>query len=337
MVNNLTGTAFTRGEVRLQSDGSPWRPLVHAEDIARAFLAVLEAPREVVHDQAFNVGRDEDVVQIRDIATPSPSASTRRSPSPRARAADKRDYRVDFTKINRAAADVPAASGPSRTGIDELAEHMDRIGLTAEDFEGRAVRAAAPGQPAPGAGRARRPAPVELVTPVTLARRVDDLRSGEQDLAALGERMHARDGPAVPDLPQHHRRRRASDARLLGESLPLERHGVPSGTQAFDWTVNDEWNVRDAYIADRQGRRVVDFQRAQPAPGQLQRPGARHHDARASCGRTCTRCPTSRTGSPTGRRTTTATGASASPSGSCGRWTRGPTTSSSTRPSSRES
>src|SRR5688500_18078146 len=69
VVNNLTGTAFTRGEVRLQSDGSPWRPLVHVRDIAHAFLAVLQSDREAVHDQAFNVGRDEDVVQIRDIAT----------------------------------------------------------------------------------------------------------------------------------------------------------------------------------------------------------------------------------------------------------------------------
>ena len=68
VVNNLTGTAFTQGSVRLQSDGSPWRPLVHVEDISRAFLALLEAPRDVVHNQAFNVGRDEDVVQIRTIA-----------------------------------------------------------------------------------------------------------------------------------------------------------------------------------------------------------------------------------------------------------------------------
>ena len=68
VVNNLTGAALTRGEVRLQSDGTPWRPLVHVEDISRAFLAVLEAPREAIHDQAFNVGRDEDVVQIRTIA-----------------------------------------------------------------------------------------------------------------------------------------------------------------------------------------------------------------------------------------------------------------------------
>jgi nucleoside-diphosphate-sugar epimerase len=69
VVNNLTGTAFTQGSVRLQSDGSPWRPLVHVEDISRAFVAWLEASRDVIHNQAFNVGRDEDVVQIRTRAT----------------------------------------------------------------------------------------------------------------------------------------------------------------------------------------------------------------------------------------------------------------------------
>ena len=57
VVNNLSAVAVTTGQVRLESDGSPWRPLVHAEDICRAFLAVLQAPRELVHDQAFNVGR----------------------------------------------------------------------------------------------------------------------------------------------------------------------------------------------------------------------------------------------------------------------------------------
>src|SRR6202000_3529691 len=68
VVNNLTAIAMTTGQVRLQSDGTPWRPLVHIEDISRSFLAMLEAPREVVHNQAFNVGRDEDNVQVRDIA-----------------------------------------------------------------------------------------------------------------------------------------------------------------------------------------------------------------------------------------------------------------------------
>ena len=58
VVNNLTAVAMTTGEVCLESDGSPWRPLVHVEDICRSVLAVLQAPREVVHDEAFNVGRD---------------------------------------------------------------------------------------------------------------------------------------------------------------------------------------------------------------------------------------------------------------------------------------
>jgi nucleoside-diphosphate-sugar epimerase len=135
VVNNLTGTAFTRGEVRLQSDGSPWRPLVHAQDISRAFLAVLEAPREVVHDQAFNVGRDEDVVQIRTIATAVAEAFDAPVTFAEGASPDKRDYRVDFTKITeQLPAFRPGWTVPD--GIKELAADMDRIGLTAEDFEG---------------------------------------------------------------------------------------------------------------------------------------------------------------------------------------------------------
>ena len=68
VVNNLTAVAMTTGQVRLESDGTPWRPLVHIEDISRAFLAMLEAPRELVHNEAFNVGRAQDNVQIRQIA-----------------------------------------------------------------------------------------------------------------------------------------------------------------------------------------------------------------------------------------------------------------------------
>jgi nucleoside-diphosphate-sugar epimerase len=135
VVNNLTGTAFTRGEVRLQSDGTPWRPLVHVRDISRAFLAVLDAPRDVVHDQAFNVGRDEDVVQIRDIATAVADVFDAPVTFAEGAGSDKRDYRVDFTKISRR---LPAFR-PEWTvpdGIKELAADMERIGLTAEDFEG---------------------------------------------------------------------------------------------------------------------------------------------------------------------------------------------------------
>lgn len=135
VVNNLTGTAFTRREVRLQSDGSPWRPLVHAEDIARAFLAALEAPRELVHDEAFNVGRDEDVVQIRQIATAVSDALDAPVTFAEGAAPDKRDYRVDFTKITKT---LPLFE-PQWTiaeGIAQLADDMRRIGLSAEDFEG---------------------------------------------------------------------------------------------------------------------------------------------------------------------------------------------------------
>jgi nucleoside-diphosphate-sugar epimerase len=135
VVNNLTGAAFTRGEVRLQSDGTPWRPLVHVEDIARAFLAALEAPRAVVHDQAFNVGRDEDVVQIRTIA--EQIAETTGAPvtfAPGA-GADKRNYRVDFTKI-RALLPAAAPAWTVRAGVAEIWRHAGERGLTAEDFEG---------------------------------------------------------------------------------------------------------------------------------------------------------------------------------------------------------
>jgi len=68
VVNNLVGFAYTTGEVLIASDGAPWRPLVHVEDICRAFIAVLEAPRELVHNQPFNIGRTEENYQIRDIA-----------------------------------------------------------------------------------------------------------------------------------------------------------------------------------------------------------------------------------------------------------------------------
>jgi nucleoside-diphosphate-sugar epimerase len=142
VVNNLTGVAFTRGEVRLQSDGSPWRPLVHAEDIGRAFLAALEAPRSAVHNQAFNVGRDEDVVQIRDIATLVAGALDAPVTFAAGVGPDKRDYRVDFAKIRRM---LPAFQ-PRWTvadGIEELASDMRQFGLSTDDFEGpRYVRLA---------------------------------------------------------------------------------------------------------------------------------------------------------------------------------------------------
>lgn len=142
VVNNLTGTAFTRGHVQLQSDGSPWRPLVHAEDIARAFAAVLAAPAGTVHDRAYNVGRDVDVVQVRDIALAVSQALDVPVTFADGAGPDTRDYRVDFTRIGRELPSfVPTWTIPD--GIAELARDMAERGLVAEDFEGpRFVRLA---------------------------------------------------------------------------------------------------------------------------------------------------------------------------------------------------
>jgi nucleoside-diphosphate-sugar epimerase len=134
VVNNLTGVAATTGEVRLESDGSPWRPLVHIEDISRAFLAVLEAPRELVHDEAFNVGRPEDNLQIRDIAEMVRDAVAGSRVSFAAGAGpDIRDYRVDFSKLVATYPDLKLR-WTVRDGIDELAAAYARHGMTHADF-----------------------------------------------------------------------------------------------------------------------------------------------------------------------------------------------------------
>jgi len=134
VVNNLTAVAMTTGQVRLESDGSPWRPLVHIEDISRAFLAVLGARRELVHDQAFNVGRPEDNVQVKDIAdlvrdaVPGSKISFADGAGP-----DLRDYRVDFSKL---AATFPDLNLRWRVpdGVGELAAAYARHGLSYDDF-----------------------------------------------------------------------------------------------------------------------------------------------------------------------------------------------------------
>lgn len=134
VVNNLTAIALTTGEIRMESDGSPWRPLVHIEDISRAFLTVLEAPREVIHDEAFNVGRSEDVVQVRDIAEmvgetiPGSKVSFADGAGP-----DLRNYKVDFSKLNDTFPDLQL-QWTVRAGVEELAAAYQRHGLTLDDF-----------------------------------------------------------------------------------------------------------------------------------------------------------------------------------------------------------
>src|ERR1700759_4600442 len=133
VVNNLTAVAMTTGQVRLQSDGSPWRPLVHIEDISRAFLAVLEAPRELVHNEAFNVGRAEDNVQVRDIAELVREAVSGSQVTFADNAGpDLRNYRVDFGKLNDT---FPGLSlrWTVGDGITELLASYTKYGLTHED------------------------------------------------------------------------------------------------------------------------------------------------------------------------------------------------------------
>ena len=102
VVNNLTGYAFTTGHVMMKSDGMPWRPLVHIDDIAAAYLAVLEAPREQVHNQAFNVGATQENYRVREVATlvaevvPGATVSFASGAGP-----DARNYRVNCDKIRR--------------------------------------------------------------------------------------------------------------------------------------------------------------------------------------------------------------------------------------------
>ena len=134
VVNNLTAIALTSGQVRLESDGTPWRPLVHIEDISRAVATVLEAPRETIHDEAFNVGRSEDVVQVRDIAEMVREAVSGSTLSIADGAGpDLRNYKVDFSKLNETFPDLKLA-WTVRTGVDELYDAYQRHGLTLDDF-----------------------------------------------------------------------------------------------------------------------------------------------------------------------------------------------------------
>ena len=136
VVNNLVGFARTTGKVLIQSDGTPWRPLVHVEDIAIAFLSVLDAPGQLVHDEAFNVGSSEENYRIWEVAeivedvVPDARATFAAEGGP-----DKRSYQVDCSKIAR----VLATFEPRwtvRRGVEQLSEAYERNDLSFEQFTG---------------------------------------------------------------------------------------------------------------------------------------------------------------------------------------------------------
>jgi len=132
VVNNLVGHAITTGKVLLQSDGSPWRPLVHLRDIIQAFERCLVAPIDVIHDQAFNVGKTTENFRIRDVANAVAEVVPNCEVAFAAGAsADNRDYRVDFTKIETK---LPGfkAQWTLRAGIEELYQAYKAGGMTKE-------------------------------------------------------------------------------------------------------------------------------------------------------------------------------------------------------------
>lgn len=135
VLNNLVAWAHTTGRILMLSDGTPWRPIVHIEDISRAFLAALEAPRETVHDQAFNVGRTAENYRIRELAeivaetVPGCRIEYAEGAGP-----DKRCYRVDCSKIEGA---LPGFRPvwDARKGAAELYGAYREHDLTFERFE----------------------------------------------------------------------------------------------------------------------------------------------------------------------------------------------------------
>lgn len=136
VLNNLVAWAHTTGAIRLQSDGTPWRPLVHVEDVARAALALLEAPAGEIAGESFNIGSAEQNYRIRELADitqqrfPDCEVTFAEGASP-----DPRSYRVDFSKFASAFPDCTFEWTAER-GVAELAAAYADAGLTLEDFEG---------------------------------------------------------------------------------------------------------------------------------------------------------------------------------------------------------
>ncbi|MEZ5962816.1 MAG: SDR family oxidoreductase [Planctomycetota bacterium] len=136
VLNNLVAWAYTTGQVLLKSAGTSWRPIVHIEDISRAFLAMVEAPRELVHGEAFNVGTTAENYKVKEIAqivvdtVPGSKLAFQDGASP-----DKRNYRVNCDKLAKV---LPHAKPrwTVRTTAQQLYEAYQRASLRPEDFEG---------------------------------------------------------------------------------------------------------------------------------------------------------------------------------------------------------
>jgi nucleoside-diphosphate-sugar epimerase len=136
VLNNLTAWAFTTGQVYLKSDGTPWRPIVHVEDIAAAYIAAMTSDRSVVHNKAFNVGLTTENYQMREIAdiVSSIVPNSRVDYAPGA-GPDTRCYRVDCNYIARHLHNFKP-QWTARRGVEQLYDAFCQAGLTLDDFEG---------------------------------------------------------------------------------------------------------------------------------------------------------------------------------------------------------
>jgi nucleoside-diphosphate-sugar epimerase len=137
VLNNLAGLAWTTREIRMTSDGTPWRPLVHALDICEAIACCLKAPRDIVHNQIFNVGDNAENYQVKEIAQIVADIFPDCRLTFGTSNGDNRSYRVSFDKIH---AKLPGfqCRRNARTGVTQLRELFERIGMTQETFQFRA-------------------------------------------------------------------------------------------------------------------------------------------------------------------------------------------------------
>jgi len=140
VVNNFVAWSFTKGTVLLKSDGTAWRPFVHIRDISRAFISVLKSPKDVVYNQIFNVGKNEENYQIRDVAeivknvVPNSEIKYMEGAEP-----DKRSYRVEFDKISKALPEFKLEWNIA-SGAKQLYDVYKKVGLNVDDFEGPKYR-----------------------------------------------------------------------------------------------------------------------------------------------------------------------------------------------------
>jgi len=136
VINNLVAWALTTGRILMKSDGTPWRPLVHIEDISQAVICALKAPQETIHNLAVNVGSNDENYQMRDLAllvkeiVPDCEIEYADDAGP-----DKRSYRVNFDKIQKVFPEF-RLRWTARQGVEQCYESYVEHGLGKDDYEG---------------------------------------------------------------------------------------------------------------------------------------------------------------------------------------------------------